>query len=295
MKAGLTLPQGCDREFLGLGPEEAWERTLAVAQMGDDAGFDSLWLYDHFQVDPPPAEAIVFEPMAELAALATVTRRAQLGHLVLAAAYRNAALTIKAISTIDVISGGRAILGMGAGWKEDEWLAYGYGFPPPSTRLAILADHLEIITRMLEPGPATHHGEHAHVVDAIHEPKGIQQPRIPILVGGNGPRVTWRLAARYADELNLDAVDPDGVATALPVIADRCQEVGRDPETLAVSVHLWGPVAAAGPGKARQRLFRRYADLGVSRIMVQGFVGVSRPDDLKALIDDCATAGILAA
>ena len=97
-------------------------------------------------------------------------------------------MTAKAISTIDVISGGRAILGIGAGWKEDEWLAYGYGFPSAPERLAMLADQLEIITRMLAPGRATWDGGHAHVRDAIHEPKGLQQPRIPILVGGNGPR-----------------------------------------------------------------------------------------------------------
>ena len=163
---------------------------------------------DHFQVDPPLIEAPIFEPFVELAGLAMVTKRARLGHLVLAAAYRNAGLTAKAISTLDVLSGGRTELGIGAGWKEDEWIAYGYGFPATPERLAILADYLEIITRMLAPGRATWAGEHAHVIDAIHEPKGLQQPRIPILIGGNGPKVTWRLAARFADELNLDALAP---------------------------------------------------------------------------------------
>lgn len=293
MRAGLTLPQGCDREYAGLDAVTAWQRTLEVARTGDEAGFDSLWLYDHFQVDPPPEEAIVFEPFVELAALAAATSRAKLGHLVLAAAYRNAGLTAKAISTIDVISDGRAILGIGAGWKEDEWRAYGYGFPAAATRLGILADHLEIITRMLQPGPASYRGDYSHVVDAIHEPKGLQNPRLPILVGGNGPKVTWRLAARFADELNLDALSPEAVARALPVIADRCREIGRDPATLAVSVHLWGEAASAASGKARQSLYRRYADLGVARVIVQGFIGVSDPDGLAALIDDCAGAGLL--
>ena len=109
-------------------------------------------------VDPPPDRAPVFDPFVELAGLAMATRRARLGHLVLAAAYRNAALTAKMISTLDVVSGGRAELGIGAGWREDEWLAYGYGFPSAPERLAILADHLEIITRMLAPGPATYAG-----------------------------------------------------------------------------------------------------------------------------------------
>ena len=100
MKVGLTLPQGCDREFLAMDPRAAWERTVAVAQQAEAAGFESLWVYDHMQVDPPPEPAIVFEPLVELAAIATATSRARLGHLVLAAAYRNAGLTAKAISTI---------------------------------------------------------------------------------------------------------------------------------------------------------------------------------------------------
>src|SRR5436305_11064498 len=149
--------------------------------------------------------------MVELAAPAGGTTWARLGHLVLSASYRNPGLVAKAISTIDVISGGRAILGIGAGWKEDEWRAYGYGFPPASERLAVLADHLEILSRMLAPGRAPYEGTHAQVRDAIHEPKGLQDPRIPILVGGNGPKVTWRLAARFADELRPDALTPSGL------------------------------------------------------------------------------------
>jgi alkanesulfonate monooxygenase SsuD/methylene tetrahydromethanopterin reductase-like flavin-dependent oxidoreductase (luciferase family) len=293
MKIGLTLPQGCDREYLGVEPRFAWERTVAIAQAAESAGFESLWLYDHFQVDPPPEEAIVFEPFVELSALATLTRRARLGHLVLAAAYRPAALTAKMISTLDVISGGRAELGIGAGWKQDEWLAYGYGFPEAPVRLAILRDHLEIISRMLAPGRATYQGEYAHVVDAIHEPKGLQAPRLPIMVGGNGPKVTWRLAARFADELNLDALTPAAVARALPVIRERCEEIGRDPSSLRVSAHLWGEAAGARPGRERQERLLEYADLGLARVMVQGFVGVPDPAALDALFEDCAATGLL--
>ena len=112
---------------------------------------------------------------------------------------------------------------------------------------------------MLGPGRATFEGTHAHVRDAIHEPKGLQQPRIPILVGGNGPKVTWRLAARFADELNLDALPPAQVEAALPVIAERCAEVGRDPATLAVSVHIWGEAGAVAPGAERRQRLRDYA------------------------------------
>lgn len=294
MKVGLTMPQGCDREYLGLDAQTAWRRTVEVAQQADQLGFESLWVYDHFQVDPPPEEAIVFDPFVEIAALAAATSHARLGHLVLAAAYRNAAMTAKMISTVDVISGGRAELGIGAGWKEDEWLAYGYGFPPAGERLAILRDHLEIITRMLAPGRATYEGEHARVDDAIHQPKGLQQPRIPILVGGNGPKVTWRLAARFADELNLDALMPAEVEVALPVIAERCDEIGRDPATLRVSVHIWGRPAEVRPGPERRQRLREYADLGVARVILQGFVGVGDGRAVDETAEDCAAAGFLA-
>jgi alkanesulfonate monooxygenase SsuD/methylene tetrahydromethanopterin reductase-like flavin-dependent oxidoreductase (luciferase family) len=292
VKIGLTLPQGCDREYLGMDAATAWARTVDVARWAEARGFESLWVYDHMQVDPPPEEAPIFEPFVELSALAMTTSRARLGHLVLAAAYRNAGLTAKAISTLDVVSGGRAILGIGAGWKEDEWLAYGYGFPSAGERLAILADHLEIITRMLGPGRATWEGLHAHVRDAIHEPKGLQQPRIPILVGGNGPNVTWRLAARFADELNLDALTPSQVEVALPVIASRCTEIGRDPASLAVSVHIWGE-AEARPGTERRQLLRDYAALGLNRAIVQGFAAVRDEHALDEVVEDCLAVGML--
>jgi alkanesulfonate monooxygenase SsuD/methylene tetrahydromethanopterin reductase-like flavin-dependent oxidoreductase (luciferase family) len=293
MRLGLTLPQGCDREYLGLDAETAWRRTVEVARWAEDIGFESLWVYDHMQVDPPPEEAPIFEPFVELAALAVETRRATLGHLVLAAAYRNAGLTAKAISSVDVVSGGRAILGIGAGWKEDEWLAYGYGFPPAPERLAILADHLEIISRMLGPGRATWAGERAHVVDAIHEPKGLQHPRIPILVGGNGPKVTWRLAARFADELNLDALAPAQIEAAIPVIHARCAEVGRDPATLSVSVHVWGAAGDVRPGPERRQRFRDFAGLGLRRAIVQGFAAAQDPRALDDLVEDGLAVGML--
>jgi alkanesulfonate monooxygenase SsuD/methylene tetrahydromethanopterin reductase-like flavin-dependent oxidoreductase (luciferase family) len=291
VKVGLTLPQGCDREYLGLDGATAWARTVAAARQAEALGFESLWLYDHFQVDPPPEDAPIFEPFVELTAIAGVTSRARLGHLVMAAAYRPAGLTAKMASTLDVIAGGRFELGIGAGWKEDEWRAYGYGFPDAPDRLAILADHLEVISRMLGPGHATYQGRHAQVHDAIHEPKAFGA-RIPILIGGNGPKVTWRLAARFADELNLDALMPEEVERALPVIASRCEELGRDPASLGVSVHVWGrPDAPAGT--ARRDRLRAYRDLGLSRVILQGFGAVSDPGVVDRIAEDCAAVGLL--
>jgi alkanesulfonate monooxygenase SsuD/methylene tetrahydromethanopterin reductase-like flavin-dependent oxidoreductase (luciferase family) len=291
MKIGVTLPQGCDREYLGLDGRTAWARTLEAARHAEALGFESLWVYDHFQVDPPLIDAPIFEPFVELTGIAMATSRVRLGHLVMAAAYRPAGLTAKMLSTLDVISGGRVELGIGAGWKEDEWRAYGYGFPEARERLAILEDHLEVITRMLAPGHATFEGRYASVIDAIHEPTSAGG-RIPVLIGGNGPNVTWRLAARFADELNLDAMLPRDVEAALPVIASRCEEIGRDPSTLRVSVHIWGEPDAPAGAPRRERL-REFRDVGVARVMLQGFRAVSDPDWLDAIAEDCAAVGLL--
>jgi len=305
MKAGIIAPQGWTGEYDGWDAAAAWDRTVAVAHEADRLGFDSLWLFDHFHTVPEPTDEITFESFTALSALAALTRRVRLGHIVICTGFRNPALTAKMISTMDVLSGGRMELGIGAGWKQDEWLAYGYHYPPTRERLAALADHLEIITAMLRPGRsdrATFEGAHARVADAVNVPKPIQQPRVPIMVGGNGPEVTWRLAARFADELNLDGPSPETVAEWLPVIRSRCEEIGRDPASLRVSVHVWWheqlswkPDLAGGvggPRQARVDLLGRYADLGVSRTMQLVREATLGPEALELYAEDCRAAGV---
>src|SRR5215207_64808 len=201
MKLGAIVPQGWNGEYDGWDALDAWRRTTEVARQADRLGFESIWMFDHFHTVPRPTDEITFESFTSLSALAAQTERVRIGHIVICTAFRNPALTAKMISTMDTISGGRMEIGIGAGWKRDEWLAYGYGFPAARERLAILRDQLEVITAMLAPeGKATYSGEHAHVDNAINRPLPIQK-HVPIMVGGNGQNVTWRLAARYADEL----------------------------------------------------------------------------------------------
>jgi alkanesulfonate monooxygenase SsuD/methylene tetrahydromethanopterin reductase-like flavin-dependent oxidoreductase (luciferase family) len=166
------------------------------------------------------------------------------------------------LSCLDVMSGGRIDFGVGAGWKRDEWNAYGYGFPTLGDRQRRLQDALEIATSMFGRVRSTYVGETSSVEDAINIP----QPtgRIPIIVGGNGREVTWRLAVRYADELNLDNVPPNEIVEAMQVIAERCQEIGRDPQTLRVSVHIWWESLE---NHDPIRLLRAYRDAGVARVM----------------------------
>jgi F420-dependent oxidoreductase-like protein len=291
VKIGVVVPQGWTGEYDGWEPRRAWERTVAVTRQAERLGFESAWVFDHFQTEPEPTDELTFESFSTLAALAALTERLRLGQVVICTAFRNPALTAKMIGTLDVVSGGRMELGIGAGWKEDEWRAYGYGFPDTKTRLATLADHLEVITRMLAPGRATFVGSYASVTDAINVPRGLQEPRVPIMVGGNGPNVTWRLAARFADELNLDWLTPDEIREAKPVIASRCEEIGRDPATLAVSVHIWSQRMVT-PGQARVDLLAGYREQGLSRVM--SLIRPSTTDDeaLPRLVDDARAAGV---
>ena len=296
MKVGIIAPQGWTGDYDGWEPQRAWARTVAVAQQAERLGFESVWLFDHLHTTPRPTDEITFESFTSLAALAALTDRVRLGQIVICNGFRNPALTAKMASTLDTISRGRFELGIGAGWKKEEWLAYGFGFPETKVRLAMLHDALEVISRMLEPDPATHaayEGTHHSVNDARNVPKPIQSTGMPIMVGGNGPNVTWRLAARYADELNLDGMSPDELREALPVIRSRCEEIDRDPDSLAVSVHAWWAMPEwREPGEARQDLLRAYADLGVSRVI--GLLQASADGDeaLEALAGDARAAGL---
>jgi F420-dependent oxidoreductase-like protein len=290
VRVGIIVPQGWTGEYDGWEPSRAWARTVAVAHESEALGFDSIWLFDHVQTEPVPTDEITFEAFVGLSALAAETRRVRLGHLVLCSGYRNPALVAKMISTLDVVSGGRAELGLGAGWKEDEYTAYGWGFPPLRERMALLEDSLEICSRMLAGERATYDGSQASVHDAINVPAGIQRPRVPILVGGNGPNRTWRLAARFADELNLDWFTPEEVVEQRPVIASRCEEIGRDPATLRLSVNIGRPQSAP-EGAERVDLLRRYADAGVDRVMT--LVRASAEDEgaMERFAEDCLAAG----
>jgi F420-dependent oxidoreductase-like protein len=294
MKVGVIVPQGWTGEYAGWDPAEAWDRTVSIAHEAERLGFESLWAFDHMHTTPEPTDEITFESHTILSALARETRRVRLGHIVACAGYRNPALLAKTISTLDVVSGGRAELGIGAGWKRDEWEAYGYGFPSTPERLDLLRESLEITTRMFGSGRATFSGDRVWVAGAINEPPSFNGSAIPIMVGGNGRNVTWRLAARYADELNLDAMPPDDVRDAMPVIRARCEEIGRDPDSLRVSVHIWWEHMPADEG-AIADLLREYAAAGVDRVQTLPRAAVDDPEVLERLASAATAADMPAA
>jgi len=291
MKVGLLAPQGWKGEYDGWEPAKAWARTVELARQAEELGFESLWVFDHFHTVPDPTDEITLESFSVLSALAMVTSRVRLGHMVICTAFRNPALTAKLASTIDVISGGRFEVGIGAGWKEDEWRAYGYGFPTIGERIDVFEEHLEVITRMLAPGHATYEGRHVHVHDAINEPRGIQE-RIPLIVGGNGRQRTAGLAVRFADELNLVYIGPAETAARMADVRARCEAAGRDPATLRFSVYTRDE-EFLDPGQQRIDRIAAFAATGIDRLIC---FPTKRQPTLEAqarFAQDCRAAGAL--
>ncbi|MFL5778532.1 MAG: LLM class flavin-dependent oxidoreductase [Chloroflexota bacterium] len=289
MRVGIVAPQGWTGEFEGVGAIDAWDRMLRAAREADRLGFDSIWLYDHFHTTPDPKPTITFESFMSLAAIASATSRARIGHLVSCAGYRNPALAAKMISTLDVRSGGRAEFGVGAGWKEEEWRAYGYPFPSLRERQQRLRDSLEIARRMLRAaGRESYQGPTAEIAGAFNVPASAGRGPIPVMVGGNGRETTWRIAAAQADELNLDAMPPDELPGALADLANRCEEAGRDPAGLRVSVHIWWEHLRAGDPV---ELLAAYQEAGVSRVMTLARDAASDDEAVERLRDQAVRAG----
>ncbi len=289
MKVGLIVPQGHKHEYVGWDPADAWERSIELSRNAERLGFESLWMLDHFHTAPDSTDDITFESFTLLTAIATATTNVRLGHLVVCTGFRNPALTAKLASTLDVASKGRFELGIGAGWKEDEWVAYGYGFPPVADRMAMLGEHLEIITRMLAGGRGTFDGTYASIKDAINVPLGIQT-HIPIIVGGNGREKTATLAARYGDELNVFDLTPDEVTTRIREARSKCEAIGRNPDTLRFSLYSAQDVLSE-PGQARVDYLASFIDIGIDRLVCVPNWGPTL-EGQSQFAEDCTVAGI---
>jgi F420-dependent oxidoreductase-like protein len=288
MKVGLLIPQGWKGEYDGWDPAAAWRRTVELARHAESLGFESIWAFDHLHTVPVPTDEITFESFSMLTALAMVTERVRLGHMVICTAFRNPALTAKMCATVDVISGGRFEIGIGAGWKEDEWRAYGYGFPPIGERLDVFEEHLEVITRMLAPGRASYEGQHVHVRGAVNEPKGIQR-HIPLIVGGNGPQRTAGLAVRFADELNFTYIGAAETATLMANARARCEREGRDPASLRLS--LYTRDEDVRPGPQRVGFLASLVALGLDRVTCFPTRWGPTEETQAGFAEDCLAAG----
>jgi F420-dependent oxidoreductase-like protein len=256
---GLFVPQGWILDLVDIeDPIEKYEAMTKVAQTAERLGFESLWLFDHFHTYFKPVLETTFECWTSLAGLARDTSRIRLGQMVTCNGYRNPALLAKMASTVDVLSHGRLNLGLGGGWYEHEYVAYGYEYPPTPVRLQMLGEALQVIRAMWTEPYATFHGQHYRIDGAINEPKPVQKPQPPIWVGGEGEQVTLKLAACYADATNFGGhLDDMGwYKRKLDVIAKHCEALGRDPNELIRSTNVETTLLRAGD--SAEELTRTY-------------------------------------
>jgi F420-dependent oxidoreductase-like protein len=227
MRFGAFVPQGWRLDLTGIERDEHWPTMTRVAQTIEQAGYESLWVYDHFHTVPVPTQEVTYEAWTLMSALSTVTSTVRLGQMCTCNSYRPPAYLAKVAATIDVISGGRVEMGIGAGWYEHEYLGYGYDFPKASVRIGQLDEAVEIMKRMWTEDEVVFDGEHYQLAGAICQPKPVQDPHIPFWIAGGGEQLTLNVAARYAAYTNFGN-DIDEFNAKSEFLKGHCDDVGRD-------------------------------------------------------------------
>ena len=217
--------------------DTTWANLETIWREADDIDvFHQGWLFDHFRPLESEPDGPCFEAWTVAAGLAAVTRRLRIGHMVLANTFRHPAVAAKMAVTVDHISNGRVDFGLGAGWFEEEHKAYGLDLPPLKERFDRFDEALEVVRLLFTEHAPSFEGVHYQLENAFFEPKSIQQPHIPIVIGGRGERRTLRAVARHADHYNYPGWDLDDFRRKLDVLAIRCEEVGRDPSRIHSSI-----------------------------------------------------------
>jgi F420-dependent oxidoreductase-like protein len=235
---GTFMPQGWKMELASIeGAEAKWAKAVEIAVLAEELGYDSLWLYDHFHNVPRPAQEAVFECWMATAAISQRTSRIRLGQMVGCNSYRSPALLAKMTSTVDVISGGRLDWGIGAGWYENEYKGYGYEFPAAKVRIGMLRETVEIVRSMWTEPETSYDGRYYTLERANCDPKPLQRPHPPVLIGGGGEQLTLRVVARLADRANFGG-KPEEWAHKAEVLKGHCKDVGRDYDEIEKT---WSP------------------------------------------------------
>src|ERR671921_1433107 len=232
---GVFVPQGWRMDLVEIeDPFEQYEAMTRVARVVEESGaYDSIWVYDHFHTVPEPTMNTVFEAWTSCAGLARDTRNVKIGQMVTCNGYRNPALLAKIASTVDVMSHGRLICGLGAGWYEHEWRAYGYGFPDIPERMGMFREACEIVHRMWTEDKPIFHGKHYTIDGPINVPKGARKPHPELWLGGGGEKVTLKLVAQWADGCNVGGRDPAQIAVSTSLEDVHLLDAGEDP------AHAW--------------------------------------------------------
>lgn len=272
MKLGIELPQDWQKDQQSA--LEAYETMTQLAQEAERLGFHSLWLFDHLQLPfmSQPGERELFECWTSTAALARDTKRIRIGQLVTNNSFRHPALVAKMASTVDVLSHGRLTFGIGAGWYEPEYLAYGYPFPDTATRLKQLRESLQIIRAMWLEEEASVEGTYVHVRGAINQPKGVQKPHIPLLIGGKGEQVTLKLVAHYGDACNFTHPTLEELTRKFALIKHYCEGVGRDASKIHHSIYV-NCFMGETEEEAHARVASTSGNLSLDHIRTRGLFG----------------------
>ena len=234
MRFGLFVPQGWRLDLAGIDTKDHWATMLSIAKAAEDGPFESIWVFDHFHTVPVPTQEATHEAWTLMAAFAAATSRVRLGQMCTCMGYRNPAYLAKVAATVDVISGGRAEMGIGAGWYEHEWRAYGYGFPKAGDRIGMLDEGVQIMRQLWTNGTATLDGVHYQVNGAICQPKPLQDGGIPLWIAGGGEKKTLRVAARYANYTNFMG-NIDTFQRKSEILKEHCADLGTDFEAITRS------------------------------------------------------------
>ena len=255
MRFGLFIPQGWRLDLVGIEPRDQWQVMHDLATYVDDGDvWDSLWVYDHFHTVPMPTGEATHEAWSLMSAYAATTSRIKLGQMCTAMSYRNPVYLAKVAATADIISGGRIQMGIGGGWYEHEWRAYGYGFPSAGVRLARLDEGVQIMRDAWRDGVVSLAGKHYQVDGAIVQPKPLQDGGIPLWIAGGGEKVTLRIAAKYAQYTNFTS-EPEGFEHKSQLLADHCSEVGTDFGAIVRSANI-NAVVGTSEADVKDRLAR---------------------------------------
>lgn len=237
LKFGVFIPQGWKMELASIpDPAAKWAKAVEIAQLAEDLGYESIWTYDHFHNVPKPAAETVFECWTTLAAISQRTSRIMLGQMVGCNPYRNPALLAKITSNIDVISGGRLIWGIGAGWYKNEFAGYGYEFVSNADRIREMAEAVEIVVGLWTQESFSYDGRYYQLDRAQCDPKPIQA-RPQVLIGGGGEKLTLRKVARLADASNFGG-KPHEFKAKCDILREHCKDVGRDYDEIEKT---WSP------------------------------------------------------
>jgi F420-dependent oxidoreductase-like protein len=260
-----------------------WDQLREVWQFADEVGYATVWIPDHFYSGFGDPEDACFEAWSVVAAMAACTKRIRIGPMVSGNTYRHPAVLANMAATIDQISSGRLNLGLGAGWMPAEHAGYGIPLPPPRERLERLDEALQVLKLLFTERRANFAGKYYQLTDALCEPKPVQRPHPPLLVGGGGERRTLRVVARHADEWNGE-VGPRQLARKIAVLHEHCRAVGRDPAEIALSVLLRSEAEAAATYDSMVRAGNLNLEEDRQQLIAEGVSPAELDDRLRARV-----------